>query len=152
MATAAPHATRHTITRGATSYDVHVLSLGGKSAYVWVGHAGAAPVFGALAAAVPPHARGGEPSVANLLGDSSPFEDVAGRLSRRLGRLVLLATGLGSTDAAAAGGGGRGAGGTAGEDDDDDGAGGLVTGDTAWLENTLAGLLAGDGAAAADTL
>jgi hypothetical protein len=51
----------------------------------------------ALAPVLPP----GSSLPDNLLGDSSPLEDVAGRLSARLGKLVLLASALGASEGSA---------------------------------------------------
>ena len=118
-------ATLHTLVHPAgagEAYDAHVLQLG-RAAYVWLGARGGAPEFGALCAAVPPlpsaPRAAAQPACSNLLGDSTPLEDVAGRLSRRTGQLVLLASALGASG----------------------GAGALATGDTAWLEAALLAVL-----------
>ena len=116
-------ATAFTLSNGIDSYAAHVLSLD-RAVYLWIGNPGAPPEFGALCASVPPvrQASGGgpsEPCASNLLGDSSIFEDIAGRLSRRLNKLVLMSSALG-----------RG---------DDESA--FAAGDTAWLEQELFGLL-----------
>lgn len=122
-------ATAHTLDHGDEAYDAHVLQLD-RAVYVWLGRGGGgAREFGALCAAVPPlagaatagAAAAAQPACSNLLGDSAPLEDVAGRLSRRLGKLVLLASALGSAG----------------------GSGALVTGDTAWLEAALLAVLQG---------
>lgn len=123
-------ATSHALAHGDEAYAAHVLQLG-RAVYVWLGAPGGAPEFGALCAAVPPPPRTAasaaaaalEPACTNLLGDSAPLEDVAGRLSRRLGKLVLLASALGSSG----------------------GSGALVTGDTAWLEAALLAVLQSGG-------
>jgi hypothetical protein len=111
----------HTLS-GPETVLVHLLPLE-RAVYVWLGAASGAPSsaaeFGAACAAVPPRRRGEEPAASNLLGDSSPLEDVAGRLSARLGKLVLLASALGASEGSSVG-----------------------AGDTAWLEAALLQLLA----------
>ena len=104
------------------SCAVHIYNLE-RASYIWVGAANSAPMFGALCAAVPPVrpivGTAAEASATNLLGDSSAFEDVAARLSKRTGKLVLMSSALGQGEDGSA----------------------FSTGDTAWLEQQLFDLL-----------
>lgn len=62
-----------------------------RAVYIWVGVAGTAPSLASLCTAVPGDAASAAPSAAaSLLGGSAEAEDLAARLSRRTGRMVLL--------------------------------------------------------------
>jgi hypothetical protein len=75
------------ITCGAASYNVQFIRLP-KAVYLWVNASGTLPTMSSLVASVPGLA-GRPPSSTTLFGGDAT-EDLAMRLSRRLGYMILL--------------------------------------------------------------